>query len=221
MAPLSGGPARTGRLTGVAVGRMGTIRGATGVIGSATAIVNYGSIAGTTGIGVNLSGAVTLVNGGSIRGNAAYGPGPLTKRDILTLLPFENPIVEVEVTGVVLRAALEHGVSALGEEREPGRFPQVSGLRFAYDGRRPAGSRVTAASVNGKPLEDSKTYTLALSAFLLAGGDGYKMFRGARILVSPEEGPVEFAVVLAALAAAGEIAPRVEGRIERADLAPS
>jgi len=45
------------------------------------------------------------------------------------------------------------------------------------------------------------------------------MFRGARILVSPEEGPVEFAVVLAALAAAGEIAPRVEGRIERADLA--
>ena len=161
-----------------------------------------------------------LVNGGSIRGNAAYGPGPLTKRDILTLLPFENPIVEVEVTGVVLRAALEHGVSALGEEREPGRFPQVSGLGFAYDARRPAGSRVTAASVNGKPLEDSKTYTLALSAFLLAGGDGYKMFRGARILVSPEEGPVEFAVVLAALAAAGEIAPRVEGRIERADLAP-
>lgn len=160
-----------------------------------------------------------LVNGGSIRGNAAYGPGPLTKRDILTILPFENPIVEVEITGAVLRAALEHGVSTLGEEREPGRFPQVSGLRFAYDARRPAGSRVTSASVNGKPLDGNKTYTLALSAFVLDGGDGYTMFRAARILVSPEEGPVEFAVVLAALAAAGEVAPHTDGRIERVDLA--
>jgi len=156
-----------------------------------------------------------LLNGGSIRSNTTYGLGVLSKRDILSILPFENPIVTVELTGAVLRAALEHGVATVGAENEPGRFPQVSGLRFAYDARRPAGSRVTSVSVNGQPLDDRKTYRLATSSFLLDGGDGYTMLREARVLVKPEEGPVEANVVIAALAAAGEIAPATDGRIQR------
>ena len=160
---------------------------------------------------------VALVNGGSIRSNTTYGPGPLTKRDILSILPFENPIVKVEVTGAVLRAAIEHGVSKVAEEKEEGRFPQVSGLRFVFDGRRAPGSRLVSVSVNGQPLDDRKTYTLATTAFVLEGGDGYAMLRIARVLVKPEEGPVEANIVMAAVAAAGEIAPRADGRIERLD----
>jgi len=160
---------------------------------------------------------VALLNGGSIRSNTTYGPGALSKRDILSILPFENPTVTLEVTAAVLRAALEHGVSTIGVENEPGRFPQVSGMRFEYDARRPAGSRVTSVSVNGQPLDDRKTYKLATSAFLLDGGDGYTMLHGARVLVKPEEGPVEPGVVIAALAAAGEIAPETDGRIRRLD----
>ncbi|MBI3669020.1 MAG: bifunctional metallophosphatase/5'-nucleotidase [Acidobacteria bacterium] len=160
---------------------------------------------------------VALVNGGSIRSNTSYGPGVLSKRDVLSILPFENPIVKVEVTGAVLRAALEHGVATIAEEQEAGRFPQVSGLRFAYDARRAVGSRLTAVSVGGQPLDDSKTYTLAINSFVLGGGDGYAMFRAAHVLVKPEEGPVEPAVVIAALAAAGEIAPETDGRIKRVD----
>jgi 5'-nucleotidase len=160
---------------------------------------------------------VALVNGGSIRSNTTYGPGVLAKRDILSILPFEDLVVTLEVTGAVLRAALEHGVSTVGVQREPGRFPQISGLRFAYDARRPAGSRVTSVSVNGEPLDGQRTYKLATSTFLLDGGDGYAMFRGARVLVKPEEGPLEADVVLAALAAAGEIAPQTDGRIKRLD----
>ena len=160
---------------------------------------------------------VALLNGGSIRSNATYGPGALTKRDILSILPFEDPIVTLEVTGAALRAALEHGVSTVGHEQEPGRFPQVSGLRFAYDARRPAGSRVTSASVNGQPLDERKTYRVATTTFLRDGGDGYTMFRDARVLIKPEEGPVEANVVLTALAAAKEIAPQTDGRIQRLD----
>lgn len=160
---------------------------------------------------------VALVNGGSIRSNTTYGPGVLTKRDILSILPFEDLVVTLEVTGAVLRAALEHGVATVGVHQEPGRFPQVSGLRFAYDARRPASSRVTSVSVNGEPLDDQKTYKLATSSFLLDGGDSYTMFRGARVLVRPEEGPLGANVVLAALAAAGEIAPQTDGRIQRLD----
>lgn len=158
-----------------------------------------------------------LLNGGSIRSDATYGPGALTKRDIVSILPFENPVVTLEVTGAMLRAALEHGVGTVGIENAPGRFPQVSGLRFVYDARRPAGSRVVTVSVNGQPLDDRKTYRLATTSFLLDGGDGYTMFRAARVLVKPEEGPIEATVVIAALAAAEEIAPQAEGRIRRLD----
>jgi 2',3'-cyclic-nucleotide 2'-phosphodiesterase (5'-nucleotidase family) len=160
---------------------------------------------------------VALLNGGSIRSNTTYGPGALTKRDVLSILPFENPVVMIEVTGATLRAALEHGVSRIREEPEAGRFPQVSGVRFSYDARRPAGSRVTSINVAGRPLDDKKTYTLALNTFVLGGGDGYTMFKGARLLIEPENAQVEPAVVMNLIAADKQIAPKEDGRIRRED----
>ncbi|HLL75245.1 MAG TPA: bifunctional UDP-sugar hydrolase/5'-nucleotidase [Pyrinomonadaceae bacterium] len=160
---------------------------------------------------------VALINGGSIRSNMTYGPGQLTKRDVLSILPFENSIVKIEVTGATLRAALEHGVARAREEPEAGRFPQVSGLRFSYNASRPAGSRVTTVSVGGQPLDDKKTYTLALSNFVREGGDGYTMFKGARLLIEPENAQVEPAVVMSIIAADKQIAPKEDGRIRRAD----
>ncbi|HEY9283546.1 MAG TPA: bifunctional UDP-sugar hydrolase/5'-nucleotidase [Pyrinomonadaceae bacterium] len=163
---------------------------------------------------------VALVNGGSIRSNTTYGPGPVTKRDVLSILPFENSIVKIEVTGATLRAALEHGVARAREEPEAGRFPQVSGLRFSYDARRPVGSRVTTVSVGGRPLDDRKTYTLALSNFVRGGGDGYAMFKGARLLIEPENAQVEPAVIMNLIAADKQIAPKEDGRIRREDQQP-
>ena len=160
---------------------------------------------------------VAIINGGSIRSNATFGPGSLTKRDLLSILPFENHVVKVEVTGVVLREALEHGVSRVAEEREAGQFPQISGVQFAFDGRLPAGRRVVSVKVNGQPLDDRKTYTLATTAYVLGGGDGYMMLRVARPLVNAEEGPTEADVLINAVAQAGEIKPQTDGRIRRLD----
>ena len=163
---------------------------------------------------------VALLNGGSIRSNTTYGPGALSKRDVLSILPFENPVVMVEVTGAQLRAALEHGVARAREEPEAGRFPQVSGLRFSYDARRPAGSRVTAVTVGDAPLDDKKIYTLAVNTFVLGGGDGYTMLKGARLLIEPENAQVEPAVVMNLIAADKQIAPKEDGRIRREDQQP-
>ena len=162
---------------------------------------------------------VALINSGSIRSNTTYGPGTLTKRDLLSILPFENHVVKIEATGAQIRAAVEHGVSLVTESLEEGRFPQVAGLRFTYDGRRPAGQRVVEVTINGQPLDDRKTYTLAANAYLVGGGDGYDMFRDARFVLKPEEGPVEAAVLMDAVAAAKEIKPQTDGRIKRLDAA--
>ena len=160
---------------------------------------------------------LALLNGGSIRSNTTYGPGALTKRDVLSILPFENPVVMAEVTGAQIRAALEHGVGRVREEAEAGRFPQVSGLRFSYDARLPAGSRVTSVTVGDAPLDDKKTYTLAANTYVLGGGDGYTMFGGARLLIEPENAQVEPAVLMNIISAAKEIAPAADGRIKRID----
>jgi 5'-nucleotidase len=152
-----------------------------------------------------------LVNSGGIRSDTTYGPGDLTKKDILSILPFENTLVKVRVTGAHIKRLLEHGISVAGEE--DGRFPQVSGLRFTYDARRPVGSRVISLEAGGSAIEPDKSYTIAVSAYVLGGGDGYD-FKGAEVLVKPEEGPVEPDVVMEAIRKLGTIAPQVEGRIK-------
>ena len=168
--------------------------------------------AGQAGIG--------FVNGGSIRADLVYEPGVLTKRDVLSILPFNNPIVKVEVTGKLLKQILEHGVarSGPGEDSEPGRFPQVSGLKFSYDPRKPAGSRVVSLTVGGQPVDDSKIYTLATSDFLVSrGGDGYTMFKDAKVVSAAANAPKDSDAFEAAIKNApnSTISPVVEGRIVR------
>jgi 5'-nucleotidase len=163
---------------------------------------------------------VALMNGGSIRADTIISPGPLTKRDLLSILPFKNKVVKLELTGATLRAALEQGVSRSAEDEEPGRFPQVAGLRFTFDASRPPGSRVVEVTVNGQPLDDNKKYTLATTNFLaIDGGDGYAMLKGARLLTSPEQGQSDFDILRRAVVAAKSIAPRTDGRIKRLDTA--
>jgi 5'-nucleotidase len=164
---------------------------------------------------------VALVNGGSIRADFTYLPGPLTKRDVLAIMPFNNQIVKVEMNGKLLRQVIEHGVarSGPGEDGEPGRFPQVSGVSFKFDAKRPAGDRITAISVAGVPVDDNKTYTLATSWFLVSrGGDGYTMLKDAKLLTADvNTAPRDSAVFEDAISNSPNrtIAPAAEGRIVR------
>lgn len=61
-------------------------------------------------------------------------------QDLLTILPMMDPLVLLDVTGDQLCQALENGVSQW--PKLEGRFPQVSGITFAFDPSQPSGSRV-------------------------------------------------------------------------------
>lgn len=159
---------------------------------------------------------VALMNGGSIRADALIGPGQLTKRDLLAIIPFKNKVVKLEVTGATLRAMLEHGVGRSAEDGEPGRFPQVSGMRFTFDASRPAGSRVTTVSVNGIPLDEQKRYSLATTNFLAEGGDGYDVLKGAKFLIPLDQGQTDYDTLRRAVSTK-PIAAKVDGRIKRLD----
>jgi 2',3'-cyclic-nucleotide 2'-phosphodiesterase (5'-nucleotidase family) len=159
------------------------------------------------------SGAdVAITNGGGIRGDRVYAVGTvLTRRDILTELPFGDVTVLIEVTGQIILDALENGVSQV--EHGASRFPQVSGLKAVVDLNRPAGSRVISVTVGDKPLDLTQTYKLATNDFMLGGGDGYVALAAGKVLIGAKGGHLVANDVIQYITRVRAIDERVEGRI--------
>ena len=154
---------------------------------------------------------VAVINGGGIRGDRVVPPGPLSRRDVVAMLPFANVVVSIEMPGRALRTALEQGVAR--REREGGGFLQISGATVTVDPSRPVGQRVIAVEVAGAPLDHEHRYRVAVPDYVANGGDGITAFRDGTALVDAESGPLAAEVLLQAVGAAGSIAPAVEGRI--------
>ena len=157
---------------------------------------------------------IALMNGGGIRGDRTYDAGAkLTRRDILTELPFGNLTVVTELPGSQVLAALENGVSQV--EKGSGRFAQVSGLTFAYDAAAEPGKRVSEVMVAGAPLEEGKIYRVAVNDFILGGGDGYSSLGGGKIITDTGGGQLVANDVMAYVEKIGSLKPTVEGRIKK------
>lgn len=155
---------------------------------------------------------VAITNGGGIRANKQYPAGArLTRRDVLTELPFGNATVMVEITGADIVAALENGVSQV--EQRAGRFPQVSGMVVEVDAKRPAGSRVLSVSIGGKALDPATRYKVASNNFMMAGGDGYDALGRGRVLMGLTDGKLMASEVMAYVRRLGTVDAKVEGRI--------
>ena len=124
---------------------------------------------------------IAFENGGGIR--ASIDPGEITVGSVLDVLPFSNTYVYFELQGIDLIAALENSVSRVDSEEGTGRFLQVSGLKFAYDGSRPEGQRIADVEVltatgEYEPLDPDEIYTVSTNDFLFAGGRRFHHVRG-------------------------------------------
>ena len=156
---------------------------------------------------------VALTNGGGIRGNTEYAPGTeLTRRDILTELPFGNKTLKLSVSGKVIVEALENGLSQV--ENSAGRFPHISGMTVIADVSKPAGSRVKSVMIGGTPLDPGKTYSFATNDYMAGGGDGYRMLRGTERILNENDAKLMANDVMAYIRKKGEVAPAVEGRMK-------
>jgi len=93
---------------------------------------------------------ICITNGGGIRAKKIYPPDTMiTRKDILTELPFGNVVVKLELTGAQIFGTIENGVSEV--EKNSGRFPQVSGMSFTYNPKAKAGSRVNSVKIGTSP----------------------------------------------------------------------
>jgi 2',3'-cyclic-nucleotide 2'-phosphodiesterase (5'-nucleotidase family) len=155
---------------------------------------------------------IGIANGGGIRAKKIYAPGTMiTRRDILSELPFGNVVVKLELTGAQIWAALENGVSQV--ESNAGRFPQVSGVSFIYNPKAKAGSRVISAKIGGQPLNKGGTYTVATNNYAAGGGDGYSVFKKGKVLIDASGATIMAGMVMDYIKAKGSVSPKVEGRI--------
>lgn len=153
-----------------------------------------------------------LINGGGIRGNRFYPAGTtLTRGDLHREIPFNNRVVNIEVSGRQLWDAIENGLGRIEDGK--GRFPQVSGMKIFYRPRNPPGSRVARILVDDQELNADQSYTLATLDYLAEGGDGYQSLKGSRRLTKIGGDRLFWEYLRNGLINRGEIAPMIEGRL--------
>jgi 2',3'-cyclic-nucleotide 2'-phosphodiesterase (5'-nucleotidase family) len=142
-------------------------------------------------------------------------PYPITRGQVLTVLPFGNIVVTLQINGAELKTMLENGVSRM--PAVDGRFPEVSGLCFTYDISAPAGNRVTGAvrqaadgSCTGAAVDltAAATYKIAENDFMAAGGDGYPVLTSRATTQD-----IMDQVLADYITAQGTVSPSIQGRI--------
>jgi 5'-nucleotidase/UDP-sugar diphosphatase len=104
-----------------------------------------------------------IMNSGGIRDDMPAGD--ITYKDVLKVQPFSNTLAYVDLTGAELMPYLQ---VAANKEAGSGAFAQFAGTTITMNG-----NSIESATVAGKLVEASKTYRLAINAYMASGGDGY------------------------------------------------
>lgn len=126
---------------------------------------------------------IAFIGSGDIRASAKVGQ--LTRLDVETIIPFENHLVAVNVTGKALIQMLEYSVHRYSESVGRGEFLQMSGVRVVYDLSKEPNNRVQSVSVLCshckvpiyEPLLPNQKYGIIITSYVHEGGDGYTMFK--------------------------------------------
>ncbi len=142
--------------------------------------------------------AIALINAANVQ--AGIRKGPITSGTLLEVLPFENTLVTMRLSGAQIKRILGRTVMSL------------SGVRVKLDASKPEGKRLVSARLeDGTPLRDKDLYTVTTNDFLLMGGDGFTEFAGG---MDVEDTGILMRDALAEhIARLGTVAPRLDGRI--------
>ena len=132
---------------------------------------------------------IAFENAGGIR--ASIAAGTVTYGDVINVSPYGNYVVTKKLTGAQIKEMLETSLviqknciaaNDSGEwdawPNDSGSYLQVGGITVRFDPAQPAGARVLSVQKDGKDLDDTKEYTVAVNNYL-AGSDSYPQLAGA------------------------------------------
>ena len=168
---------------------------------------------------------VALINSGALRFDDVIPVGPITTHMLEAIFLFadETRVVTFPLTGSRLREILEHSVArgSLGS----GPYLQVSGVRFAFDARRPSGSRLVGDLFrsDASVIQPADTLQIAFVVYpACRSGDGYRIPEAAsaceRVARAPASAPRSVDLLRAHLKQMnGDIVLPPLGRVHRVD----
>lgn len=154
---------------------------------------------------------IALMNPGGLRSDLRAGP--VTWGDILTLHPFANRLITLDMTGAQLLAVLEQQWPVEGNVLP--RILKTSGLYYSWDPARPAGARIVeACDAAYRPVDPARHYRVTVSDFLANGGDDFTLFKQ---FGGGESGPLDREALEQYLQTGSAVTPAQRPRIVRVD----
>lgn len=98
-----------------------------------------------------------IFNSGAVRIDDVLPPGDITVYDVIRIMPFGGSVRSVEMKGSLLRRVLDRGMA----NRGTGGYLQTVNVRLDSAGW----------LVNGTPLDEWRTYRIAINDYLLSGNE--------------------------------------------------
>lgn len=114
--------------------------------------------------------AFAIANRGGIRANLK--PGLLKVGDIFEVMPFENEVILVELTGAELVEVVREGLQSRNGE-------PISGVKATLTGA-PDQAALTLTWPDGRPIDPRQTVRIATSDYLYGSGDSMPTLRKGR-----------------------------------------
>lgn len=119
---------------------------------------------------------IAFQNGGGLR--TGLPQGTITMGNLYEVMPFDNTLYTVELTGQQVMEVLEYGIM----NKKIG-MVQYSGVKVSYNADGPQDGRIVAVTLpDGTPLSPEKTYKVVTNDFMAAGGDGFTVFKEGKNL---------------------------------------
>lgn len=120
---------------------------------------------------------IAFINSGGVRTDIVpRADGSVTFGQVFAAQPFGNSLVVKTLTGAQLKALLEQGFRDVnGKVQVSSLLIPSEGFSYRFDRNRPAGQRIVAMTLGGKPIDPARRYRVTVSNFLASGGDGYSV----------------------------------------------
>lgn len=129
----------------------------------------------------SLRADVSIQNAGGVR--VALPARQISFNDALTVLPFSNVLVELNMTGAQIQAVLEDALANhLDNGGSTGSHPYAAGLRWDLDMSQARGARISNLEVRHRAtgqwgaIDSARSYTVVTNDFIASGQDGYATF---------------------------------------------
>ena len=126
---------------------------------------------------------IAFMNPGGLRadlvgqGTSAF-PRIVTYKDAANVQPFANTLVNEDLTGARIKAALEQQWQPVGRLAAVPQAGHQQGLHLHLRPDRAQGSRITGMYLDGTAIDLAATYSVTVNSFLATGGDNFTALNG-------------------------------------------